>query len=87
MSRRGNPLLRPVRQARNLAYKGARSAGNWIPAMELALAVLSGDLPEASYRFRAVLRRYVNRWIGGLVGKNLYGRGSFARMLKALLGL
>lgn len=88
MSRRGNPLLAPVRKGRAVGYTVVRRAGDYLPWAELVLALLGGNAPEASYRFRSVLRRYVNRWIGAWMGRSLFsGRGGIGKLLRTILGL
>ena len=86
--RRGHPLLQPVRRARQLGYTAVRRAGDYIPWAELLLAALSGDSEGISYALRTVVRRHVNRWVGGAFGKFAYsGRGGFGALLRHLLGL
>lgn len=88
MSRRGNPLLAPVRRGRQIGYTVVRRAGDYLPLAELALALLGGNAPEASYWVRAVIRRHVNRWLGAWMGRNLFsGRGGFGAFLRRILGL
>ena len=73
-------LLRLIRWYRKNAYVSARLLGNWLPW----LALLGGD----SRAPRMIIRREVNRRVGGAFGKFFSsGRRGPGAILAKLLGL
>ena len=73
-------VLKLIRWYRKNAYVSARLLGNWLPW----LALLGGD----SKAPRMIVRRQVNRTVGGLFGKFFSsGRRGPGAILGRLLGL
>lgn len=60
-----------IRRARKLQYHWARLEGNWLPWVDLV-----EGRPGAA---RNIVRRYVHRVLGGLMGGALFGRRSVLR--------
>jgi len=71
MSRQRSGVMRPYRKVRNRLYSLARLMGDVQPWLE-------GD-PEA------ILRRYVNKWVGRKWSRFAYGGGLLARTIRRLV--